>query len=43
MNSDRILVLNLGEVVEFDTPDRLLQNKSYFYQLYQQSQTQAIL
>jgi len=38
LNSDRILVLDNGEVKEFDTPDNLKENKdSLFYQLYKKS------
>lgn len=34
MDSDRILVLDAGNVVEFDTPEELLKNKnSLFYAL----------
>ena len=37
-NSDRILVLNNGEVKEFDSPKNLLQNeKSLFYELFNKS------
>jgi len=35
---DKILVLNNGEVVEFDSPKKLIENeKSLFYQLYSKS------
>ena len=38
INYDKILVLNNGEIVEFDTPDNLIKNeKSLFYQLYSKS------
>ena len=38
INSDRILVLNNGEVKEFDSPKNLLQNeKSLFYELFNKS------
>ena len=38
INYDKILVLNNGEVVEFDSPKNLIQNeKSLFYQLYSKS------
>ena len=34
---DRILVLDKGEVVEFDTPQNLLNKKGLFYELYKES------
>ena len=35
---DRILVLSNGEIVEFDTPQNLINNKSsLFYELYKKS------
>ena len=35
---DKIIVMDNGKVVEFDTPERLLQNKnSLFYELYTKS------
>ena len=38
LNSDRILVLEKGEVKEYDKPDVLLNDKkSYFYELYTKS------
>ena len=38
INYDKILVLNYGEIAEFDTPKNLLSNeKSMFYQLYSKS------
>ena len=38
INYDRIMVLNKGDIVEFDSPTKLLENKNgLFYELYQQS------
>ena len=38
LNADKILVLENGEIKEFDTPKNLLNNKnSYFYDLYSKS------
>ena len=38
INYDKILVLNNGEIAEFDTPNNLLNNEnSLFYQLYSKS------
>jgi ATP-binding cassette, subfamily C (CFTR/MRP), member 1 len=38
LHYDRILVLNYGEVIEFDTPENLIENKdSLFYELYSKS------
>jgi ABC-type multidrug transport system fused ATPase/permease subunit len=38
LNSDRILVLEKGEIAEFDSPQNLIENKnSLFYQLYKKS------
>ena len=37
INYDKILVLNNGEMVEFDSPKNLLEKKGLFYQLYKES------
>ena len=37
INYDKILVLNNGEIVEYDTPQNLLDKKGLFYQLYKES------
>ena len=38
MNADKILVLENGEIIEFDSPKNLLNNKSsYFYDFYSKS------
>ena len=38
MNSDKILVMGEGRMLEFDTPDNLLKNKrSKFYGLWKES------
>ena len=34
---DRILVMSNGEIVEFDTPQNLLNKKGLFYNLYKES------
>ena len=37
INYDKILVLNNGEIAEYDTPQNLLDKKGLFYQLYKES------
>ena len=37
INYDRILVLNNGEIVEYDSPKNLIDKKGLFYQLYKES------
>ena len=37
INYDKILVLNNGEIAEYDTPENLLEKKGLFYQLYKES------
>ena len=37
INYDKILVLNNGEIVEYDSPKNLLDKKGLFYQLYKES------
>ncbi|KAI0199662.1 metal resistance protein YCF1 [Astrocystis sublimbata] len=37
MDSDRVVVLNKGEVAEFDTPQALIKKKGLFYSLVKQS------
>ena len=37
INYDRIIVISNGEIVEFDTPQNLLDKKGEFYLLYQES------
>lgn len=37
LDSDRIVVLDKGEVVEFDTPQSLIKNKGVFYGLVRQA------
>jgi ATP-binding cassette subfamily C (CFTR/MRP) protein 1 len=38
LHYDRILVLNYGEVMEYDSPDTLIADKSsMFYELYKKS------
>lgn len=38
INYDRILVLNYGEILEYDSPENLIKNKSsLFYELYKRS------
>ncbi|KAL7626400.1 ATP-binding cassette glutathione S-conjugate transporter ycf1 [Parahypoxylon ruwenzoriense] len=37
LDSDRVMVLDKGEVVEFDTPQALIQKKGVFFELVKQS------
>jgi len=37
INYDKILVLNNGEIVEYDSPKNLLEKQGLFYQLYKES------
>ena len=37
LDSDRIVVLDLGEVKEFDTPVELIRQKGLFYELVRES------
>jgi ABC-type multidrug transport system fused ATPase/permease subunit len=37
INYDKIIVLNEGEIEEFDTPQKLIDKKGLFYQLYKES------
>lgn len=37
LDSDRVVVLDKGEVVEFDTPQALIQKKGVFYGLVKQA------
>ena len=37
INYDKILVLDHGEMVEFDSPKNLIAKKGLFYQLYKES------
>ena len=43
MDSDRVMVLKSGEIIEFDHPHKLLQNEdSYFSQMVSQTGSQVI-
>ena len=37
MDSDRVVVLDKGEVVEFDTPQELIKRQGFFYKLVKQA------
>lgn len=37
LDSDRVVVLEKGEVVEFDTPQKLVEQKGVFYNLVKQA------
>ena len=37
MDSDRVLVLDKGMVVEYDTPSKLMEKKGMFYELVRQA------
>lgn len=37
MDSDKVLVMDAGQMVEFDRPYVLLENRKYFYQMVQQT------
>jgi ATP-binding cassette, subfamily C (CFTR/MRP), member 1 len=37
LDSDRIIVLQQGEVAEFDTPDALIRQKGLFYELVKEA------
>ena len=37
LDSDRIIVLDQGKVVELDTPSALIREKGYFYQLVKEA------
>lgn len=37
LDSDRVVVLERGEVVEFDTPERLIEKRGVFYGLVREA------
>lgn len=37
VDSDRVVVLQQGEIVEFDTPDNLIKQKKVFYDLVKEA------